>query len=252
MRKHLSAWRQSKDIAHVAPFVVFMSFLMVLQVLDIVGFTNEESGTWYRRMPLQWVYPLQTVVTLFVLWWFRRHYEFRPVRGLGFAIMMAVVGIAIWIAPGWAFRHIDADWGVLRYIGFAPRRHGFDPTSIQAAGPVWLATAIGFRFLRMVVAVALTEEIFWRGFLMRYLVDSDGDHWEVPFGTHRWFSFVVVTGAFVFVHQPVDFVGSAVYGALAYVVAVRTKSLTACVVMHAVANLLLGLYVMQTQQWGYW
>jgi hypothetical protein len=33
---------------------------------------------------------------------------------------------------------------------------------------------------------------------------------------------------------------------------VRTKSLGACVWMHAVANLLLGFYVMKTRQWGFW
>ena len=27
---------------------------------------------------------------------------------------------------------------------------------------------------------------------------------------------------------------------------------TACIVVHAVSNLLLGWYVMQTQQWGFW
>jgi membrane protease YdiL (CAAX protease family) len=37
-----------------------------------------------------------------------------------------------------------------------------------------------------------------------------------------------------------------------YFVAVRTKSLGACVFMHAVGNLALGLYVMKTQQWGFW
>ena len=35
-------------------------------------------------------------------------------------------------------------------------------------------------------------------------------------------------------------------------VAIRTKSLFACVICHAVANLLLGIYVTLTQQWGYW
>jgi uncharacterized protein len=32
----------------------------------------------------------------------------------------------------------------------------------------------------------------------------------------------------------------------------RTKSLSACVVSHAVANLALGLYVIATGDWKYW
>ena len=32
----------------------------------------------------------------------------------------------------------------------------------------------------------------------------------------------------------------------------RTKSLWACIVAHAVTNLLLGLYVIHFHQWQYW
>ena len=53
-------------------------------------------------------------------------------------------------------------------------------------------------------------------------------------------------------HAPVDWTGALGFGTLMYVLAVRSKSLGACVVMHAVANLLLGLYVMWTRQWGFW
>ena len=47
------------------------------------------------------------------------------------------------------------------------------------------------------------------------------------------------------IHNTEDYFGAFVGGALVYFVAVRTKSLGACVFMHA-----LGLYVMKTQQWG--
>jgi hypothetical protein len=33
---------------------------------------------------------------------------------------------------------------------------------------------------------------------------------------------------------------------------VRTRSLGACVIMHATSNFLLGLYIMMTRQWGLW
>jgi membrane protease YdiL (CAAX protease family) len=35
-------------------------------------------------------------------------------------------------------------------------------------------------------------------------------------------------------------------------VAYRTRSLASCVVAHAVTNLLLGLWIMATRQWGFW
>ena len=42
------------------------------------------------------------------------------------------------------------------------------------------------------------------------------------------------------VHQPVDYCGAFIYGSLAYLLAVWQKNLCAVIVMHAVANALLG------------
>ena len=48
-------------------------------------------------------------------------------------------------------------------------------------------------------------------------------------------------------------VGTAVLtGALFNLVAYRTKSLASCVLVHAAVNLMLGIYIMQTGQWGFW
>ena len=41
--------------------------------------------------------------------------------------------------------------------------------------------------MRLVIVVPLLEEIFWRGFLLRYLIHQD--FMRVPFGTFRWGSF---------------------------------------------------------------
>ena len=108
------------------------------------------------------------------------------------------------------------------------------------------------RFFRAVVVVALVEEIFWRGFLMRFLLNPDRDYWKVPFGKPAWISYIVVTLAFIMVHQPVDYLGALIFGSLMYWVAVRTKSLLACVVMHGVANLLMGWYAIEFGKFGLW
>jgi CAAX prenyl protease-like protein len=96
------------------------------------------------------------------------------------------------------------------------------------------------------------EELFWRGFLMRFLVDQDRPLMKIPFGTHRWRVFWIVTVAVMLIHNTSDWPGAFVWGSLMYFLAVRTKSLGACIVMHAVGNLLLGLYVMKTGLWGFW
>ena len=111
---------------------------------------------------------------------------------------------------------------------------------------------IGLRFARMVLVVPFVEELFWRGFLMRFLVDQDRPFQRIAFGTHRWRVFWIVTVAVMLIHNTSDWPAAFVWGALMYFVAVRTKSLGACIVMHAVGNLLLGLYVMKTGLWGFW
>jgi CAAX prenyl protease-like protein len=94
------------------------------------------------------------------------------------------------------------------------------------------------------------EEIFWRGFLLRYLVSERFS--AVAIGTFSWLSFTVVTLAFGLAHSPADWVAALICGALYNVVAYRTRSLTSCVITHATTNLLLGLWIMQTRQWGFW
>lgn len=244
-----------KAVAHVAPLMVFMGFLLLLEGLRFSGFSSsEESAVWWRRLPEMWVYPLQTTVTLIVLGVYWEYYEFRPIgiRGLGMAILAGIVGIVVWIAPGFLFGWLNMPESSLSHLGFASRTEGFNPSLAAPSSTVLYWVIVALRFVRLVIVVPLAEEIFWRGFLMRFLADLDGNYWKVPFGTFHWRSLTIVTAMFVGAHAPVDYFGATVFGLLMYGLAVRTRSLAACVLMHAVANLLLGIYVLCTQQWGYW
>ena len=73
-----------------------------------------------------------------------------------------------------------------------------------------------------------------------------------PFGTYSPRAVVITTVAFMLAHAPSDWLGALVFGLAMAWLAVRSKSLAACVAMHAVANLALGVYVMATRSWGFW
>ncbi|MEM7144340.1 MAG: CAAX prenyl protease-related protein [Verrucomicrobiota bacterium] len=258
----LSAIRENKTAAYIVPLAVFMAIQPLGGLFEI-----DHSGLpWYRSAPEHWVYPLQTVVCLLLLAFFWRNYEFRPIRGTGLAVVMALVGMVAWFLPSYLYRWLDVEsWvqpmvsipmidsgsPIWRYFGLAPREEGFDPT-LFSEQPFWFAAVVFVRFLRMVVVVAFVEEIFWRGFLMRYLVNPEKPFYKIPFGKHRWLAYWVTTLAFMAIHLPEDWLGAFVYGSLTYFVAVKTKSLYACVLMHGVANLVLGVYVMSTGEWGFW
>jgi CAAX prenyl protease-like protein len=243
--------RDSSLAAYVLPLLLFT---LLGSIAGMCRIENSELP-WYVRAPEHWVFPLQTVVCAGVLVWFRRHYTFRPWRGLGLAFVLGVVGIAVWVTPALLREALvqqgrEAAWW-WKWVGLAERTKGFDPM-IAKGSALWFGLDVGMRFARMVLVVPFVEELMWRGFLMRFLMTEDGQFERVPFGTHRWKVFWIVTVAVMLIHNTEDYVGAFVWGALMYLVAVRTKSLGACVFMHAVGNLALGIYVMKTQQWGFW
>lgn len=244
--------KDSTSVAHVAPLALFIALNFIPGWLRI---ENPELP-WHQRAPEHWVYPLQTIVTGLLLLWFRKHYRLAPCRGFGVAFAGAAVGIVVWVLPawwhGWMLAHdLGAPPKWLEWLGVVERCKGFDPT-VLSTWPVWEKAAIVMRFVRMVVVVPLVEELFWRGFLMRYIVAGDRPWQQVPFGIHDWRSYAIVTTLVTITHNPEDYLGAFVWGSLVYFVAVRTRSLAACVVMHAVGNSLLGAYVLTTRSWGFW
>ncbi len=243
--------------AHVLPLAVFMLLLMPYALTGWPEW-NHPDAPWWRHYPTQWMYPLQSLIAIGLLLFFRKNYELKWSRGVLFGALMGAVGIGFWILPtqlhSWLGLEGDQE-GVLKYLGVMPRTDGFNPRDLAdefggSVGVYW--ASLTMRFFRAVVVVALVEEIFWRGFLMRFLLDPDRDYWKVPFGKPAWITYLVVTGAFMLAHAPVDYLGAFIFGSLMYWVAVRTKSLLACVVMHGVANLLMGWYAIEFGKFGLW
>ena len=210
-------------------------FLFLLLLALGSGLKNLGPAFWLAS-PEYWIFPVQTILCGAVVFFFWREYEFHPLRDPLFTIGIATVVFIIWIAPQ-------------QFLGFAARTAGFDPELFATMPAAYWAT-IGFRFLRLVVVVPLVEEIFWRGFLLRYLIAEKFE--DVPFGKFSWLSFSVVSLAFCFSHSASDWGAALITGMLYNCVAYRTKSLTSCIVAHALTNLLLGIWIMKTRQWGFW
>lgn len=246
--------RQNATAAHVGPLV---AFLLLSAVPD--WFRIENSALpWHRQQPEHWWYPAQALLCAGLLWWWRGHYRFGAWRWrfLPLAALGAVLGIAVWVLPGWLYRQWTGDgaepaaWW--RWLGLADRSQGFDLALLDEQ-PALQKLSLLFRFARSTLVVPLVEELCWRGWLMRRVIaGGDRPFTSVPFGTHSWRAFWVTTLVVALIHQPEDWLAAGVWGALVYALAVRTKSLGACVLMHALGNLLLGLYILRSGQLGYW
>lgn len=228
-------WRASPWLAHVAPLTAFL----LLQGLGAAVATEASaSACWWRTTPGVWLFPLQTVLSalLVAFWW--SHYAFPRLKAsqAALGLLTASLGIAAWVTPS--------------ALGWMDRTEGSNPATFPG-GTFLAGSAVIFRFLRLVIVAPFVEEIFWRGFLQRYLVDTREDFWEIPFGTFSWISAFGTTAGVILIHAPTDWPAAAVWGALMAALYVRTKSLTACIFAHAAANLLLGIYVLRTGNWGF-
>ncbi len=219
-----------KLVAYTLPMAAFIGGLVIVVLLKMIG------GSFWVASPEYWVFPVQALVCGAMLLWFWREYEFHRLASIVFVVALGTFVCALWISPQ-------------AFLGFAPRNEGFNPDIFSAQPASYWATVL-LRFLRLVIAVPLAEEIFWRGFLLRYFINENFD--RVPFGSFSWFSFAVVTLGFTFAHSQVDWLAAAATGALYNLVAYRTRSLSSCILAHALTNLLLGLWIMHTKQWGFW
>lgn len=240
--------------AHVVPLAVFMGFMLLLQLAGGMIEWKHPDAPWWRQDPAQLVYPLQSLVAAALLVRYWRLYRFDwswkwSVAG----VVCGAVGIGFWVLPTTLYDALGMTGkptGWLGWLGVAARREGFDPGIFDHPLAYWASLLM--RFFRAAVVVALVEEIFWRGFLMRFVCDWEGDYWRQPFGRADWRSYGIVTLVFMLAHAPVDYAGALVYGSLTYGLCVWSKNLGACVVMHATANLLMGCYAMAYGKHGLW
>jgi CAAX protease family protein len=197
-------------LPYVAPFGIYMAFLLVQSNANLLG-----------------MYPLKTITVAVALWWFRKDYEeLRPNFSL-LAVVIGLVAIAIWIA-------IEPFYP--KFSHAAP----FDPSGR------WVFTA--FRVVGAVAVVPVMEELFWRAFLIRWLVNENFK--SVPVGTFTWFSFAVTVGLFGAEHN--DWLAGLICGALYNWLLYRTRSVFACVVAHAASNAALAAWVLARGDWKFW
>ena len=218
------------------PYVVPMAAFLALTALEgtLPRAAGRSISTWY---PL--AYGLKVVVVAALAWFYRSTWrDLRPRPGaaaLGLAVALGLVVTALWIG-------LDGLYPELKFLG---KRSAFNP---QELSPALRWGFVVVRMIGLVALVPLIEELFWRSFLMRWVIDVDFE--RVPIGKVTPLALAVTSGCFGFAHPewlPAVLTGLIWAGLLA-----RTRSVSACVVSHAVANLALGVYVIATGDWKYW
>jgi uncharacterized protein len=177
-----------------------------------------------------------------VLWWVARPVlDFRVRHGFG-SVLAGVLIFAIWIAPDLLFPSYRQS--VLFHNAFTGAARSTIPEAARHDGVVLL-----LRTVRAAVLVPVIEELFWRGWLMRWIIRPEFE--QVPLGAYQATSFWLVAILFASEHGPYWDVGLAA-GIMFNLWMIRTKSLGDLILTHAVANLCLSGYVMAAGKWEYW
>ena len=188
---------KSEVLPFIAPFFLFVVFLTAQ------GFFPEQHYA---------LYPVITVAEAGIIaWYWRALPSLRPGAPI-ISACIGVVGVVLWI-------------GLDPYlVHYGQPLIGRNPFALYPPAVAWVL--FGFRVAGIAVCVPIMEELFWRGFLMRWLIKEDFT--SVPLGTYQPFSFWVTTACFASVHGsewPLGLIVGVLYGAWF----IRTKRLaTSC------------------------
>lgn len=149
------------------------------------------------------------------------------------------IGLGIAVALAWV--GLDGYYPSLPFLG---TRQGFDPTKLTGPGRLGF---LAIRMVGLVVVVPLIEELFWRSFLMRLVIDPEFE--RVAVGRVTPASAAITSVFFALAHP--EWLPAFLTGLTWAWLLWKTKSLSACVASHMAANLVLGIYVLSTGHWSF-
>jgi len=216
------------SLPYIAPFAAFLGFLALGQA--------PPAG-------IEVLYPIRVVVVTAILILISRSVlDFRVRNAVG-SILLGVAVFVIWIGPDVLWPAYRSHWLFTNSITGEARS-----TATESLKSNLLF--IVFRTAGCVLLVPVLEELFWRGWLTRWIIDSQ-DFRRVPLGAYTAMSFWVGSALFASEHGPYWEVGLIAGVAYNWWMC-RTKSLADCILTHAVTNGCLSVYVLMTGEWRYW
>jgi uncharacterized protein len=213
------------------PYVVpFLAFVVLMTAERALG------------VPPQVGYPIRVAVVALVTWLFSRHLvrlrPWQPLASIGIGLAVFVV----WIAP-------DALLGYRHSWLFENSLTGMGAGGAWEPGLQHNLLFLAVRAAGSTLLVPVVEELFWRAWLMRWLVDQNFR--KVPLGAYAASAFWFTAALFALEHGVYWEVGLAA-GIVYNWWMVHTRSLADCILAHAVTNGALAIYVVATGAWRYW
>jgi CAAX prenyl protease-like protein len=218
----LTKLRSSPILARVIPFAVLAALTLVQ------GRFGDASQ--------YWIYALKTALGAWILWQVRSSVK---EMSWSFSWEAVVVGVAVFLA--WV--GLEGHYGLL-----AARAGSFNPIRTYGAGSTLAATFIAVRVIGSSLVVPPIEEVFYRSFLYRYMIQSN--FLAIPLGLFSLRAFLIVGLVFGIGHY--EWLPG-ILCAFAYQALVcRKDRLGDAIAAHAIANFLLALYVILRPAYYFW
>ncbi|HMA22668.1 MAG TPA: CAAX prenyl protease-related protein [Gemmatimonadaceae bacterium] len=213
-------------LAWVGPFAVFMLWLAADKLLPLANPAKELLR--------------DAVLVAAIVGFSRRILPTRAPHWIS-SIALGIAVCALWIAPDMLIPGWRGHWLFQNSIT------GRVTTSTPPASLTPLMLML--RTARAALLVPVLEELFWRGWLPRWIQSSRFD--SIPLGQYTPLAFWATALLFASEHGPFWEVGL-VTGVIYNWWMRRTRSLGDLVLVHAVTNLALSLFVIATRHWEFW
>ncbi|UPU37744.1 CAAX prenyl protease-related protein [Geomonas paludis] len=223
-------------LCRVLPFALYMGFIAVQEAL---GMAQKAGVVHLPAAAHLYLYPVKILSVAALLITCRHTYRelcLDDLRNVKSSAAVIAVGVATFIA--WIF--------ITWTMPMAPPPPPFAP-GLLPEGSVRVVMT-GLRVAGAVLVVPVMEELFWRSFLLRYLVRAQFN--SVRVGDFTLSSFLITTLLFGLEHHQVlsGILAGAVYNLVCY----KTRSIALCVLAHATTNLALSCYILCTGNWHLW
>lgn len=220
---------QSGMWPRIFPFAAYMGFIGLSAVL--VG--SEAEGTFDV-----WSYPIKTLVVagLLVFFW-SRFQELKSPIFVNWQEALVTVGVGLGVYALWV--RMDWPWAIQGELS------DYNPF---LAGPTLGIVLAVIRIFGASVIVPIMEELFWRSFLIRYIVNANFE--TVRLGTFTIGSFAATVVLFGLEHNLwlAGMMAGICYSGLLY----WTGRLWPCIIAHGITNFVLGIHVLTTGEWYWW
>ncbi len=233
-------------LAFVLPLIVYMLLGMFYPDFAASYDTGDEPTPDVTRET--WTYlglvGLQVVITAGLIFRFGKIYlQQFPLRVSWWSVPVGIVGVVLWIGLcqlGW-------EGQLLGWLGLDHHRPSFNPLTIQDVTVRVLFLTL--RFSLLAILVPIVEELFLRGWLVRWVESPDFETVSLTqLGTLALFS----ASFYGVLTHPSEAIAAFCWFGMVTLLVRRTGNLWDAVVVHAITNLLLGIYVVAFQQWQLW